>query len=141
MFYAIRFATVHSIIASMQLKLKFFSCFIYFLEKSLRDACMKSPEGIALLKDVLFILKRVCQLTKEQKPNADNKEGDGEDNAMDDAIAQANEAGATDEVGAAKTIGATTAGNVGRGRGRRREIITMPDAVKVKIGFFFNKTY
>nr|XP_014103262.1 uncharacterized protein LOC106627609 isoform X1 [Bactrocera oleae] len=100
-------------------------------EKSLRDACMKSPEGIALLKDVLFILKRVCQLTKEQKPNADNKEGDGEDNAMDDAIAQANEAGATDEVDTAKTIGATSAGNVGRGRGRRREIITMPDALNL----------
>ncbi|XP_054082584.1 uncharacterized protein LOC105219195 isoform X2 [Zeugodacus cucurbitae] len=98
-------------------------------EKSLRDSCMKSPEGLALLKDVLFILKRVCQLTKEQKPNAENKEGDGENNTTDDAMA--NEVSVAEEAGAAKTAGATTAGGTGRGRGRRREIITMPDALNL----------
>lgn len=94
---------------------------------------MKSPAGIALLKDVLFILKRVCQLTKERKPGDDNKEGDGENNAMDDdAIVQSNEASAAEVAGIAKTIGATTTGNTARGRGRRREITTMPDAVLKK---------
>lgn len=90
---------------------------------------MKTPEGIALLKDVLFILKRVCQLIKEQKSTTENKDDEGENDKTDDATAEANEATALEGLGVGKTPATAPTGSTGRGRGRRREVVTMPDAV------------
>ncbi|CAD7000098.1 unnamed protein product [Ceratitis capitata] len=100
-------------------------------EKSLRDASMKTPEGIALLKDVLFILKRVCQLIKEQKSTTENKDDEGENDKTDDATAEANEATALEGLGVGKTPATAPTGSTGRGRGRRREVVTMPDALNI----------
>ncbi|XP_053957875.1 uncharacterized protein LOC128863016 [Anastrepha ludens] len=102
-------------------------------EKSVRDSNMKSPEGIALIKDVLFILKRVCRLTKQQKPAAENKDDEDDNNKMDDAFADINETAALGEAANGKGAATTATNNTGRGRGRgrRREIVTMPDALNL----------
>ncbi|XP_017476696.1 PREDICTED: uncharacterized protein LOC108366748 [Rhagoletis zephyria] len=98
-------------------------------EKSQRDSSMKSAEGIALIKDVLFILKRVCQLAKEQKPSAENKDDDEENTKTDDALTEANEAAASEQPSTGKSTTNTATSSTGRGRGRRRAIVTMPDAL------------
>ncbi|XP_067624836.1 uncharacterized protein Cap-D3 [Eurosta solidaginis] len=100
-------------------------------EKSQRDCSMKSPEGVALLKDILFILRRVCQLTKEQKLNAEGKDGETETDKVDDALAELNEAAASTETTAGKAGAPATTASSGRGRGRRRDIVTMPDALNL----------
>uniref|UniRef100_A0A1I8PIM8 Uncharacterized protein n=2 Tax=Stomoxys calcitrans TaxID=35570 RepID=A0A1I8PIM8_STOCA len=98
-------------------------------EKSKLDPLIKEPEGIALVKDVLYILKKVCQLTKEQKQNSENNEAD---NKEEDAMAEMNEL--TNEGNNEGKSNANNGGNknpstTGPGRGRRKRELTMPEAM------------
>ncbi|XP_065355680.1 condensin-2 complex subunit D3-L [Calliphora vicina] len=98
-------------------------------EKSKNDPLIKTPEGIALIKDVLYILKRVCQLTKEQKLNTENSETENKQD--DDALAEINEL--TEATADGNNKGATTnktaTAGTGVGRGKRKREITMPEAL------------
>uniref|UniRef100_A0A1I8N774 Uncharacterized protein n=1 Tax=Musca domestica TaxID=7370 RepID=A0A1I8N774_MUSDO len=98
-------------------------------EKSKSDPLIKEPEGIALVKDVLYILKKVCQLTKEQKQTTEADGGDKKDE--DDVLAEINELNETNQdakTNANNTPSKNAPAN-GPGRGRRKKELTMPEAM------------
>lgn len=96
---------------------------IFFIEKSQHDPLLKSPEGIALIKDIFYILKRVCQLIKEQKSSNDTQE-EAEDMIDINEIVENEEGG-----GNSKAANKSAVKNPGIGRGRRKRETTMPEAV------------
>ncbi|XP_073826678.1 chromosome associated protein D3 isoform X2 [Musca autumnalis] len=99
-------------------------------EKSKSDPLIKEPEGIALVKDVLYILKKVCQLTKEQKQTSEADGGDKKEE--DEVLAEINELNEANQEGKGNTNNAAnknaTATGPGRG-GRRKKELTMPEAM------------
>ncbi|XP_046801145.1 uncharacterized protein LOC111681677 [Lucilia cuprina] len=95
-------------------------------EKSKNDPLIKTPEGIALVKDVLYILKKVCQLTKEQKLNTENSETEKPE---DDALAEINELTEVNAEGNNKGATNKTPSGTGVGRGKRKREVTMPEAL------------
>ena len=95
------------------------------VEKSKNDPLIKTPDGLALVKDVLYILKKVCQLTKEQKINPENNENE---NKPDEALAELIELTETANEDTNKSA-ATNKPIPGVGRGKRKREVTMPEAV------------
>lgn len=100
----------------------------HFLEKSKSDPLIVEPEGIALVKDVLYILKKVCQMSKEQKQNAETNETESKE---EEALAEINELTEGNAEGKANTNATASKANpaTGPGRGRRKRELTMPEAV------------
>lgn len=80
---------------------------------------------MALVKDVLYILKKVCQLTKEQKLNPENNESEKK---SDDALADLSELTESTN-NETSTNAAINKSNTGNGRGKRKREVTMPEAV------------
>lgn len=99
---------------------------------------IKEPEGIALVKDVLYILKKVCQLTKEQKQNSETNDAE---NKEEDVMAEINELTEGNKEGSANAnnAGNKSATGTGPGRGRKKRELTMPEAVRVKRTTFQKK--
>ncbi|XP_061386996.1 uncharacterized protein LOC133321941 [Musca vetustissima] len=98
-------------------------------EKSKSDPLIKEPEGIALVKDVLYILKKVCQLTKEQKQTSEN---DGEKKEEDEVLAEINDLNDTNNQETKNNANNAANKNIpgnGPGRGRRKREFTMPEAM------------
>ncbi|XP_055837602.1 uncharacterized protein LOC129906003 [Episyrphus balteatus] len=87
-------------------------------EKSQNDHHIESPEGTALVSDILFILKRICQ--KERKEVDHQQAEDGNDEQGD-----ISENPSADP--APSTSNATPV--QGKGRGKRRHVVTMADAL------------
>lgn len=70
-------------------------------------------------------MKKVCQLTKEQKLNSENNENE---NKPDEALAELNELTETTNEDTNKSA-STNKPTPGVGRGKRKREVTMPEAV------------
>ncbi|XP_055920724.1 condensin-2 complex subunit D3 [Eupeodes corollae] len=95
----------------------YFSNLKLIAEKSQNDPLIKSDEGTALVNDIIYILKRICQ--KERKEVEHQQTEDGNDELAD----------ASENPSAETVQSASNSVQVPGKRGKRRHVVTMADAL------------